>query len=361
MSNASANPNNNDEPPAAKRPRLSDVENTNENEPNGTLSTMESSVRGGASDLHKRLYNLLLCVVCREVPHPEESYQCKHGHIMCEDCTNHILADAMITDKDAHCPSCRVCINCHDLEQNLVVRQALWELPIECASCAVELSVAKELPKHLKFDCELRVVRCKYQCLGCSWEGTLKDRELSHDAACAFPQRNGKDIMKFLQLANAKVRLSNVPLMKLLRELSASRINFRNVIMSRIPNRDSISSDFLREFVLLESETITAFEEQWVLRLHLTTAGERRALSCQLLLLSTPRGALMVDHMIRIPQGVGSVKQQHDIRLQLYRQLFDANNQGEGRRELPLEGPQSLYRLFAMNEIQLRLWMFLHY
>ncbi|XP_022216897.2 cysteine and histidine-rich protein 1 homolog [Drosophila obscura] len=373
MSNASPNPNrnpsrnpkpndnSNDQPPAAKRQRLSDVGNAAEDTLNveSSVGVVGGCAGSGDSDLGKRLQHLLLCVVCQEVPHPDESYQCSHGHIMCDDCKTHILADARIKSRDALCPSCRVVISNKELEQNLVVRQALWELPICCPSCDVQLSEVKNLSKHLKNDCEQRVVRCKYHCLGCDWEGTHKESVLSHDACCGFPQKTGKDILELLLRADAKLHVAQMPLMQLHRKLSASRVNFVTLKMKWIDIIDVESPEDIRERTL-ESQTISAFEEQWVLRLHLTSIGEKRAVSCQLLLMTTPRDKLMVDHMIQMPRSVCSVNQQQDIRTRHYRQLFDLTNKGGGRQELPLVGQQALYRLFAMSEIYLRLWMFLH-
>ncbi|XP_026849828.1 cysteine and histidine-rich protein 1 homolog [Drosophila persimilis] len=129
---------------------------------------------GGVSDLRELLHNILVCVVCREVPQPHDFYQCSHGHIMCEDCKTAVLAVAIFNKTRACCPSCRSLIRNYDQEQNLVVRQTLWELPISCPSCNDQFSDRKDLSRHLEFVCEGRVVFCKYHCVGCSWKAPTR-------------------------------------------------------------------------------------------------------------------------------------------------------------------------------------------
>ncbi|XP_026849822.1 cysteine and histidine-rich protein 1 homolog [Drosophila persimilis] len=284
---------------------------------------------GGVSDLRERLHNILVCVVCREVPQPHDFYQCSHGHIMCEDCKTAVLAVAIFNKTRACCPSCRSLIRNYDQEQNLVVRQTLWELPISCPSCNDQFSDRKDLCRHLEFVCEGRVVCWKYHCVGCSWKGSYKD-SVSHDSDCGFPQKQGKEILDILLHVEDRELEAQKPVLQLHRVLSASR-------------------------------TIRAFEEDWVLRLRLKRAGEKITVSGQLLLSTTPRVSLMVDHLIQMPQSVCSAKQLHDIRPRIYRHIFDSTGKCAKRQELPLAGPQALYRLFAMTRIQLRLWMFLHY
>ncbi|XP_026849821.1 uncharacterized protein LOC113566858 [Drosophila persimilis] len=145
------------------------------------------------------------------------------------------------------------------------------------------------------------------------------------------------------------------PVLQLHRVLSASRVEFFTLRMKWIHRSEGLHPR------TLESETIRAFEEDWVLRLRLKRAGEKITVSGQLLLSTTPRVSLMVDHLIQMPQSVCSAKQLHDIRPRIYRHIFDSTGKCANRQELPLAGPQALYRLFAMTRIQLRLWMFLHY
>ncbi|XP_026850068.1 cysteine and histidine-rich protein 1 homolog [Drosophila persimilis] len=361
MSNANPNVNNNEQPPAAKRQRLSDVASKDESTLNEISTTMDSSegevggsTGGGVSDLRERQHNILVCVVCREVPQPHDFFQCSHGHIMCEDCKTAVLAVAIFNKTRACCPSCRSLIRNYDQEQNLVVRQTLWELPISCSSCNDQFSDRKDLSRHLEFVCEGRVVCCKYHYLGCSWKGPYKD-SVSHDSDCRFPQKQGKEILDILLHVEDRELEAQKPVLQLHRVLSASRVEFFTLRMKWIHRSDGLHPR------TLESETIRAFEEDWVLRLRPKRAGEKITVSGQLLLSTTPRVSLMVDHLIQMPQSVCSAKQLHDIRPRIYRHIFDSTGKCANRQELPLAGPQALYRLFAMTRIQLRLWMFLHY
>ncbi|XP_026850198.1 cysteine and histidine-rich protein 1 homolog [Drosophila persimilis] len=310
MSNANPNDNNNEQPPAAKRQRLSDVASKDESTLNEISTTMDSSEGevggssgGGVSDLRERLHNIL--------------------------------------------------VN-YDQEQNLVVRQTLWELPISCLSCNDQFSDRKDLSRHLEFVCEGRVVCWKYHCVGCSWKGSYKD-SVSHDSDCGFPQKQVKEILDILLHVEDRELEAQKPVLQLHRVLSASRVEFFTLRMKWIHRSEGLHPR------TLESETIRAFEEDWVLRLRLKRAGEKITVSGQLLLSTTPRVSLMVDHLIQMPQSVCSAKQLHDIRPRIYRHIFDSTGKCAKRQELPLAGPQALYRLFAMTRIQLRLWMFLHY
>ncbi|XP_026850201.1 cysteine and histidine-rich protein 1 homolog [Drosophila persimilis] len=310
MSNANPNDNNNEQPPAAKRQRLSDVASKDESTLNEISTTMDSSEGevggssgGGVSDLRERLHNIL--------------------------------------------------VN-YDQEQNLVVRQTLWELPISCPSCNDQFSDRKDRSRHLEFVCEGRVVCWKYHCVGCSWKGSYKD-SVSHDSDCGFPQKQGKEILDILLHVEDRELEAQKPVLQLHRVLSASRVEFFTLRMKWIHRSEGLHPR------TLESETIRAFEEDWVLRLRLKRAGEKITVSGQILLSTTPRVSLMVDHLIQMPQSVCSAKQLHDIRPRIYRHIFDSTGKCAIRQELPLAGPQALYRLFAMTRIQLRLWMFLHY
>ncbi|XP_026848360.1 cysteine and histidine-rich protein 1 homolog [Drosophila persimilis] len=243
---------------------------------------------------------------------------------MCEDCKTAVLAVAIFNKMRACCPSCRSLIRNYYQEQSLVVRQTLWELPMSCPSCNDQFSDRKDLSRHLEFVCEGRVKR-------------------------------GKEILDFLLHVEDRELEAQKPVLQLNRVLSASRLEFFTLRMKWIHRSEGLQPR------TLESETIRAFEEDWVLRLRLKRAGEKITVSGQLLLSTTPRVSLMVDHLIQMPQSVCSAKQLHDIRPRIYRHIFDSTGKCANRQELPLAGPQALYRLFAMTRIQLRLWMFLHY
>ncbi|XP_033237345.1 cysteine and histidine-rich protein 1 homolog [Drosophila pseudoobscura] len=356
MSNANPNDSDsdNEQPPAAKRQRLNDTLNEISTTVDSSEGEVGGSLGGGVSDLRERLHNLLVCVVCRELPQPHDFYQCRHGHIICDDCRSAVLAVAIFNDTDACCPVCRSCITNHDQKPNLLVRQTLVELPISCPNCNDQFPDGKDLSSHLEFVCEGRVVCCKYHCLGCPWKGPHRD-SVAHDSDCGFPQLQGKEILDILLNVENKELEAQKPVLQLHRVLSASHMEFFTLRMNWIHRSEG---SHLRT---LESESIRAFEENWVLRLRLKRVGEKITVSCQLLLLNTPRVSLMVDYLIQTPQSVCSTKQLHDIHPRIYRHIFDANSKSAKRQELPLAGRQALYRLFAMSRIQLRLWMFLHF
>ncbi|XP_026849819.1 uncharacterized protein LOC113566856 [Drosophila persimilis] len=244
-----------------------------------------------------------------------------------------VLAVAIFNKTRACCPSCRSLIRNYDQEQNLVVRQTLWELPISCPSCNDQFSDRKDLSRHLEFVCEGRVVCCKYHCVGCSWKGSYKD-SVSHDSDCGFPQKQGKEILDMLHVEDRELEAQK-PVLQLHRVLSASRVEFFTLRMKWIHR----SEGFGEPELVCSIPLMISYPDP-----HSRFVPLRRIGCC-----------------VYMPQSVCSAKQLHDIRPRIYRHIFDSTGKCAKRQELPLAGPQALYRLFAMTRIQLRLWMFLHY
>ena len=71
---------------------------------------------------------------------------------MCSSCHAHVLADAMLKDSTAACPSCRIDLARHQCSRNLAVEKAVAELLTRCLACNEELP-RHELTEHQRRKC----------------------------------------------------------------------------------------------------------------------------------------------------------------------------------------------------------------
>lgn len=137
----------------------------------GTSSSISSlSLSGSIADrLEKRLNGILCCAVCMDLPH-SSVFQCSNGHLMCNSCFAHLLADSKLRDETATCPSCRCIITRDVCSRNLAVEKAVSEMPGSCRFCERELPRAM-LQVHENEECEERLVHCRFSRIGCPWRG----------------------------------------------------------------------------------------------------------------------------------------------------------------------------------------------
>ncbi|KAH8298348.1 hypothetical protein KR018_006564, partial [Drosophila ironensis] len=305
-------------------------------------------------DLAERLNQLMLCVVCHEVPFPDKSYQCLIGHILCDDCVTHILADAAITEQEAQCPVCRIRMTWHDLSRNSVLRQALWELAKTCILCG-NLVPLKEFTHHLEAECEHRQVSCQYRCLGCGWAGPFV-KSSAHEEACEFPQKSCEEIAKELERADALRRSRQQQLLSFHHELGRSRIFFRNLELFWQRSETTFTESHLC------SQNFDAYANQWMLRLRVTLSNEDipQSMSTNLLLKSAPKEPLSLRYLVLMANPLGGEKRiQQDIRPKMVLRSFVAANLEGEFFELPLENRKAMYRILGMQNIVLRLWIFI--
>ncbi|XP_030387499.1 cysteine and histidine-rich protein 1 homolog [Scaptodrosophila lebanonensis] len=304
-------------------------------------------------DLGERLRFVMLCNVCHEVPHPEENHQCTRGHIICDECCTRILAEAVLRNKEAKCPQCRVRISWPELSTNLILKQALWELPSRCGQCDCEIS-NKSLAHHIQSECRRRQVACQYRCLGCDWRGSYEDCA-PHEAFCTYPHKSADEILEALLEIESRTFYDNQGLRECQERLSAQRVFFFDVELS-----------FRRQSgqhrLLLESMPISAFEELWQLRLRISPNTDRsqRKLSYSLMLMTVPKESLYVSFFVNVPDRADTAKQLMDIEPLLHKQRFRLAEQSSGFKELTFRSPDAIYRLLAMQPVCLRLWIFMN-
>ncbi|XP_051520310.1 zinc finger TRAF-type-containing protein 1 isoform X2 [Myxocyprinus asiaticus] len=150
---------------------------------------------GEAGKLEERLYSVLCCTVCLDLP-KASVYQCTNGHLMCAGCFIHLLADARLKEEQATCPNCRCEISKSLCCRNLAVEKAVSELPSECSYCLKQFP-RSSLDRHQTEECQDRLTQCKYKRIGCPWQGPF--HELSaHEAECSHPSKTGMELMGIL-------------------------------------------------------------------------------------------------------------------------------------------------------------------
>ncbi|KAH8306934.1 hypothetical protein KR044_001443, partial [Drosophila immigrans] len=308
-------------------------------------------------ELGERLRKVMLCTVCLELPHPNENYQCALGHILCEDCATRLLAQAAMKRLTAHCPHCRTPISWNELTKNLAVGQTLWELPKGCPDCEQQMDY-KSLPNHLKNECSKRVVKCKYRCLGCTWQD-CQEQNAEHEASCKYLSMGSDEILAELQVRDAQELLAARPLRLCYKHLSAQRIFSQDLELSW-PQR---ASNFNTEWKFRVS-MMYVFENAWGVRFRLRANSESESDNClgySLKLLTAPVAPMRVKYFVTLPaMHVCNIKQLRDVQHQFNEHEFCAAQQRGDFCELQMRCPMAIYRLLAMPCIKMRLWMLLN-
>ncbi|KAH8333191.1 hypothetical protein KR074_010833, partial [Drosophila pseudoananassae] len=304
-------------------------------------------------DLGERLNLLMLCIVCHEVPHPDKSYQCSVGHIVCNDCVSHILADAVISFAEAQCPICRVRLSWNDLAQNAVVRQALWEMSKNCPLCS-KLVPLKKLDRHIEKDCQQRKVSCMYRCLGCDWMGVYETCPI-HEAGCLFPKMKSEEIQRALEKADRIQRKHQKQAVRFHQELSQRRIFYRNLEFFWKNDWGMTQERFL------DSLSFEAYGNHWILRIKIGLSVDDIPVrvGTTLLVQVPPQEVITVRYLVLMPNRQGNDTQMQDILANLIECQVSTSRTMEIYEDLPMQSPMALYRLLAKQRIVLRLWIFM--
>ncbi|XP_060659306.1 zinc finger TRAF-type-containing protein 1 homolog [Drosophila nasuta] len=344
-------------PMPAKRPRLD-----NEGEVQDQADSADTDGDGDALrtskelELGERLRNVMQCVVCLELPHPDESFQCAWGHILCEDCATRLMALAATTRRSAICPHCRTPISWAEITQNLVVGQMLWELPIECPDCEERMDY-KSRENHMKNECRKRVVQCQFRSLGCTWERCHED-EAEHKDKCKYLNMSSDQILSALQAVDEREQFDTRSLHLCYKSLRAVRMVFEDLEL-RWPQTPATNSTEWK----FHSSTIYVFENTWAVRSRMsmnTETEDNHCLSYSLKLLTTPHNTLLVKYFVTLPALFARKKQLNDVLYDLKENEFNAAGDKSDFWEVAVSCPKAIYRLLAMPCIKLRIWMLLH-
>jgi len=84
---------------------------------------------------------------------------------MCSSCHAHVLADAMLKDSAAACPSCRIDLARHLCSRNLAVEKAVAELLTHCLACNQELPRHRLIEHQRNQCCERYGFGCQALCM----------------------------------------------------------------------------------------------------------------------------------------------------------------------------------------------------
>lgn len=198
----------------------------------------------------------LHCIVCFDFPVGGEIYQCKHGHLLCKVCHQ-----SVIEGEKPLCPNCRVRLSRENPSRNRIAEMVLSGIMIDCSNkgCKTQHKFS-EVTKHEKEECEYRHAQCKWEPLGCEWNGVHKDAE-SHAAECPIRTKSPKKLLKLVLKRNERKETEQ----RALEDLYTRQGQVCQLLSGRC--RDIVVRDIHIEPEPLRSEkcskTFTAFGLPW--------------------------------------------------------------------------------------------------
>ncbi|CAO2601882.1 Zinc finger TRAF-type-containing protein 1 [Lemmus lemmus] len=339
-----------------------------------------AAVAAGSGKLEERLYSVLCCTVCLDLPKASvyqipclyrassrvssltysssfsadlaESYeQCTNGHLMCAGCFIHLLADARLKEEQATCPNCRCEISKSLCCRNLAVEKAVSELPSECGFCLRQFPRSL-LERHQKEECQDRVTQCKYKRIGCPWHGPFHELTV-HEAACAHPTKTGNELMEILDEMDQSHRKE----MQLYNSIF-SLLSFEKIGYTEVQFRPYRTDDFITR-LYYETPRFTVLNQTWVLKARVNDSERNPNLSCkrtlsfQLLLKSKVTAPLECSFLLlKGPYD--------DVRISpvIYHFVFTNESNETDYVPLPIIDSVECNKLLAAKNINLRLFLF---
>ncbi|XP_066482516.1 zinc finger TRAF-type-containing protein 1 [Tiliqua scincoides] len=305
---------------------------------------------GGGVKLEERLYSVLCCTVCLDLP-KASVYQCTNGHLMCAGCFIHLLADARLKEEQATCPNCRCEISKSLCCRNLAVEKAVSELPSECGFCMRQFPRSL-LERHQKEECQDRVTRCKYKRIGCPWQGPFHELTV-HEAECTHPTKTGNELMEILdemdQTHKKEMQLYN----SIFNLLSFEKIGYTEVQF-----RPYRTDDFITR-LYYETPRFTVLNQTWVLKARVNDSERNPNLSCKRtlsfqLILKSKINSPMECSFLLLKGPYDDVK----INPVIYHFVFTNENNETDYVPLPIIDSVECNKLLAAKNINLRLFIF---
>ncbi|XP_041100998.1 cysteine and histidine-rich protein 1 isoform X1 [Polyodon spathula] len=321
---------------------------------------------GEACKLEERLYAVLCCTVCLDLPKasvyqtdcnvcvdlPMSSfYQCTNGHLMCAGCFIHLLADARLKEEQATCPNCRCEISKSLCCRNLAVEKAVSELPFECNFCLKQFP-RSVLERHQKEECQDRVTVCKYKRIGCPWKGPFHELTV-HEAECCHPTKTGNELMGILDEMDQSHRKE----MQLYSGIF-SLLCFEKIGFTEVQFRPYRTDDFITR-LYYETPRFTVLNQTWVLKARVNDSERNPNLSCkrtlsfQLILKSKINSALECSYLL-LKGPYDDVK----IKPVIYHYVFSNDANETDYMPLPIIDSIECNKLLAAKNINLRLFIF---
>ncbi|GAB0181185.1 zinc finger TRAF-type-containing protein 1 isoform X1 [Grus americana] len=304
----------------------------------------------GSVKLEERLYSVLCCTVCLDLP-KASVYQCTNGHLMCAGCFIHLLADARLKEEQATCPNCRCEISKSLCCRNLAVEKAVSELPSECGFCMQQFPRSL-LERHQKEECQDRVTQCKYKRIGCPWQGPYHELTV-HEAECTHPTKTGNELMEILdemdQTRKKEMQLYNSIF---------SLLSFEKIGYTEVQFRPYRTDDFITR-LYYETPRLTVLNQTWVLKARVNDSERNPNLSCKRtlsfqLILKSKINSPMECSFLLLEGPYDDVK----IRPVIYHFVFSNESNETDYMALPIVDSVECNKLLAAKNINLRLFIF---
>ncbi|XP_060099133.1 zinc finger TRAF-type-containing protein 1 [Heteronotia binoei] len=305
---------------------------------------------GGGVKLEERLYSVLCCTVCLDLP-KASVYQCTNGHLMCAGCFIHLLADARLKEEQATCPNCRCEISKSLCCRNLAVEKAVSELPSECGFCMRQFPRSL-LERHQKEECQDRVSRCKYKRIGCPWQGPYHELTV-HEAECTHPTKTGNELMEILD----EMDQTHKKEMQLYNSIF-SLLSFEKIGYTEVQFRPYRTDDFITR-LYYETPRFTVLNQTWVLKARVNDSERNPNLSCKRtlsfqLILKSKISSPMECSFLLLKGPYDDVK----INPVIYHFVFTNENNETDYVPLPIIDSVECNKLLAAKNINLRLFIF---
>ncbi|XP_030202392.1 zinc finger TRAF-type-containing protein 1 isoform X1 [Gadus morhua] len=322
---------------------------------------------GEAGKLEERLYSVLCCTVCLDLP-KASVYQCTNGHLMCAGCFIHLLADSRLKEEQATCPNCRCEISKNLCCRNLAVEKAVSELPADCPFCLKQFP-RSTLERHQKEECQDRcvchtgvncltctrpylVTLCKYKRIGCPWQGPFHELP-AHEGECCHPNKTGAELMGVLGEMDQSHRRDMQLYNSIFGLLCYEKIGFTEVQF-----RPYRTDDFITR-LYYETPRFTVLNQTWVLKARVNDSERNPNLSCkrtlsfQLLLKSKVNSPLECSFLLlKGPYD--------DVRIKpvIHHHAFSNDTNETEYVLLPISDSVECNKLLAAKNINLRLFIF---
>ncbi|XP_033011874.1 cysteine and histidine-rich protein 1 [Lacerta agilis] len=305
---------------------------------------------GGGVKLEERLYSVLCCTVCLDLP-KASVYQCTNGHLMCAGCFIHLLADARLKEEQATCPNCRCEISKSLCCRNLAVEKAVSELPSECGFCMRQFPRSL-LERHQKEECQDRVTRCKYKRIGCPWQGPFHELTV-HEAECTHPTKTGNELMEILD----EMDQTHKKEMQLYNSIFGL-LSFEKIGYTEVQFRPYRTDDFITR-LYYETPRFTVLNQTWVLKARVNDSERNPNLSCKRtlsfqLILKSKINSPMECSFLLLKGPYDDVK----INPVIYHFVFTNENNETDYVPLPIIDSVECNKLLAAKNINLRLFIF---
>ncbi|XP_032897777.1 cysteine and histidine-rich protein 1 [Amblyraja radiata] len=316
----------------------------------GSGSAAGGAKAGGENKLEERLYSVLCCTVCLDLP-KASVYQCTNGHLMCAGCFIHLLADARLKEEQATCPNCRCEISKSLCCRNLAVEKAVSELPSECGFCLKQFP-RSILERHQKEDCQDRVMQCKYKRIGCPWHGPFHELT-AHEGECGHPTKTGNELMEILDEMDQNHKKE----MQLYNSIF-NLLSFEKIGYTEVQFRPYRTDDFITR-LYYETPRFTVLNQTWVLKARVNDSERNPNLSCKRtlsfqLILKSKVNSPMECSFLLLKGPYDDVK----INPVIYHFAFTNESNETDYLPLPIIDSVECNKLLAAKNINLRLFIF---